>query len=394
MHHKLFYKDAYITTFSTRVLQQNSDESGHHYVLLEETAFYPAGGGQPHDTGTLNGVQVINVEEIDGEIRHFIQDPLPNTKNEIQGEINWERRFDHMQQHTGQHILSAAFEELFNISTVGFHLGKETVTIDLDADITEEQVLAAEEKANTIILANLPIETKWVSSEELSQYPMRKQPSVTEDIRLVIIPGFDYNGCGGTHPDSTGEVSAIKILGLEKQRNKVRLEFVCGKRVLRQLHQKHQAISKLTELLNSPEATLAAAAERLLNKNKEMEKAAEVAKDQLLSFEARELIKDNCNGAVFKSYKNRPVQDMQRLARIITAEEDNLIVFITAENENGLQMVCARGKTANGSMKKIAAAVLPEINGRGGGSDMFAQGGGEAVISGEQLLERLQKELK
>ena len=187
-------------------------------------------GGQPNDIGTLADQHVINVEEIDGEIRHYLEGPFLDTNKEIAGTIDWERRFDHMQQHTGQHLLSAAFDQLFEYRTIGFHLGAEIVTIDLETEVlTEHQVQRAEGLANQIILENRPIEVKWVTEEELSQYPLRKETKVKDDIRLVIIPDFDYNGCGGTHPKATGEVSSVKVLDWERQKKKVRVQFVCGK---------------------------------------------------------------------------------------------------------------------------------------------------------------------
>ncbi len=220
---KLFYQDSYMRAFTARVLKAERDEQGHFYVVLDRTAFYPTGGGQPHDTGTLNSVHVYDVEEIGGEVRHYIEDPV-DVHHEIAGEIDWERRFDHMQQHAGQHILSAAFAEMVGYQTVSFHLGQQICSIDLDAvDLTDEEIMQVENKANDIILENRPVETRWVSAEELSQYPLRKEVSVSDNIRLVIIPDFDYNGCGGTHPNSTGQVSALKMLHWEKQKKKVRV---------------------------------------------------------------------------------------------------------------------------------------------------------------------------
>lgn len=223
-HHKLFYKDPYLKTFETKILKQQQVKKGDFYITLEETAFYPTGGGQPHDIGTLNGVKVLNVEEVDGEIRHYVERTLPHLDDQVVGVIDWERRFDHMQQHTGQHILSAAFAQLYDIHTVGFHLGNDTVTIDLDiSELTEEMAGKAEKLANDIIMENRAIVTKWVEYDDLVNYPIRKLPSVKENIRLVIIDEFDYNGCGGTHPSATGEVGAIKVLNWERQRKK----FVC-----------------------------------------------------------------------------------------------------------------------------------------------------------------------
>lgn len=229
MEQKLYYQDAYLQTFSAKVRKQTQDESGNWFVVLDRTAFYPTGGGQPFDIGTLNDIQVLNVEEIEGEIRHYIDRPIAETEEKIFGVIDWQRRFDHMQQHAGQHILSATFEELFEFETVSFHLGKEVLTIDLNTDeLKEEQAQQVEIRANQIILENQPIDTRWVNSAELSQYKLRKRISVTEDIRLVIIPDFDYNGCGGTHPNSTGQVGSLKILDWERQKRKFEFNLYVG----------------------------------------------------------------------------------------------------------------------------------------------------------------------
>lgn len=170
---KLYYTDAYKQDFTTKVIKQDYDKDGNLYVILNETAFYPTGGGQPHDTGTLNGIAVLGVEEVDEEIRHFIAEQLHT--EEVEGKINWERRFDRMQQHAAQHILSAAFWDYFNIPTIGFHLGKETVTIDLETEnLHAETVKKAVQIANKIVFENHPILIKWMNLEEAKTLPLRK----------------------------------------------------------------------------------------------------------------------------------------------------------------------------------------------------------------------------
>lgn len=394
VNNKLFYQDSYIQTFTSKITKQEKDDKGLWYVVLEETAFYPTGGGQPFDSGTLNNFRVLNVEEIEGEIRHYIETPILDSLGSLEGQINWERRFDHMQQHAGQHILSAAFEELFKYHTVSFHLGEEVLTIDLDIEeLTESEAEEAEKRANQIILENRPIETKWVSQAELTQYPLRKQPTVSENIRLVIIPEFDYNGCGGTHPSSTAQVGAIKILDWEKQRKKIRIRFLCGHRVLKQFHVKHQVITQLTRLLNAPEHGMIQSLERLLENVKSADKQLEEARQTLLQFEAREMIHDqldqdkNGHGIISKVVQNRSMKELQQLARMITNNSKEVIVILISENESQLQVVTARGSAQNVSMKELLADILPLINGKGGGNEVMAQGGGDLVYTGKQLLE-------
>jgi alanyl-tRNA synthetase len=297
-----------------------------------------------------------------------------------------------MQQHSGQHILSAAFENLLGYHTVSFHLGKETLTIDLDIDeLSEKDAMVAEDKANQIVAESRKIETKWVNPDELSQYRLRKQVSVTENIRLVVIPEFDYNGCGGTHPRTTAETGPIKILGWEKQRKKIRVEFICGGRVLAQLQQKHIEIQRLSGLLNTPQEELIHAVERLLDGNKKMEKSIEEANELLLHYEAKEMIEHHKDQMIIQVFQNRSIQELQKLARSVSMIANEKIVVLLAENGERLQVVCARGDKVKMSMKQLIGEILPHIQGKGGGSESFAQGGGVAVITGEQLLKTLRE---
>lgn len=384
MTNKLYYEDPYLTTFTASIIKKEPE-----YVIISETAFYPTGGGQPCDIGSLNDISVVNVEIIDGEIRHFLAEPLDSQSIEVKGSINWRRRFDHMQQHAGQHILSAAFAELFQMQTVSFHLGKETATIDLDTtEVTAEQLKKVEELANQIILENRAIETKWVTEDELTQYKLRKATSIKEDIRLVIIPDFDYNACGGTHPSSTGQVGSIKILQTEKQKRHIRVEFVCGKRVLTQLDRKQNVLLSLISKLSSPEEKLVDAANNLLHTNKNLEKLLNEHKQELLKFEAKELLKQSINDIVGVTFENRTIQDLQRLARFLVEESPSSLCVLVSHNEEKLQIVTARGTNREESMKALLLQLLPLINGKGGGNDTLAQGGGEAALSSTELLNK------
>ncbi|MDQ0156644.1 alanyl-tRNA editing protein [Robertmurraya andreesenii] len=394
MTEKLYYKNVYQKKFTAKGLCQKQDENGNRYVVLDKTAFYPTGGGQPFDKGSLNGIQVTNVEEIDGEIRHYVTTELKQI-DEIEGVVDWERRFDHMQQHSGQHILTAAFVELFGVQTVSFHLGKEISTIDLNTEnLTTDMISQVEKRANEIILENRGIETKWVTMEEALQYNLRKELSVSEDIRLVIIPEFDYNGCGGTHPSSTGQVGSIKILAWERQKKQVRLQFVCGNRVLKQLEQKHSIVLKLCQMLSAPEQEMESAVQKLLEVNKTLGKTVDELKEEMLRYEAETLWTslEEWNGTpvIKKVFKDRTIKELQQLAKIITLQHRGINLFLVAENEDKLQFVCARDADASVNMKEMVQQILPLIHGKGGGSERSAQGGGEAVITGEELLAKIE----
>lgn len=392
MKELFYYQDSMMKEFSADIVQTGIDDLG-HYVVLSNTAFYPTGGGQPHDTGWINDVQVVNVEKVEEEIRHYISGNAEGLSGTVTGKLDWTRRFDHMQQHTGQHILTAAFVELFDFQTVSFHLGTELVSIDLNtADVTPEQLAEAEKRANDIILENRPIETKWVTKEELAQYSLRKDVSVDEDIRLVIIPDYDYNGCGGTHPTSTGQVQMIQIMETEKMKSNIRVHFVCGDRVRKQLAMRKHVLSDVARQLSVPEKEAGLALVKVMQTAKQTDKALAEVRDALLVYEAKELA-GHGETVISEAYENRTIQELQKLARFITAENSKAIAFLAADNADKLQFVAARGTDVPVSMKNISGKILPLINGKGGGNDALVQGGGENNLSPKDLLGEMKKAL-
>lgn len=387
MRNLLYYKDAMTREFTADVIRTAVDVDGRAFIVLSNTAFYPTGGGQPHDTGWIQDIEIIDVEKVDDEIRHYTKADVSTLAGEVSGNLNWARRFDHMQQHTGQHILTAAFVELFDLPTVSFHLGSELVTIDLNvSDVTDEQLAVAEKRANDIILENRPIETKWITADELATYNLRKDVAVEEDIRLVIIPDYDYNGCGGIHPTSTGQVSLLKIMGTEKMKKNIRIHFVCGQRVLAQLAMRKNVLTDVARQLSVPEEQSADALRKFATTAKTADKSLAEAQDKLLEFEAKELATQNVAVAV---YENRSIQQLQKLGRFITQTNVDAVALLVADNDDKLQFIAARGANVELSMKTISSAVLPLVNGKGGGNDALVQGGGEKLIPAEQLLEAM-----
>ncbi len=394
MTKKLFYEDAYQTSFKSKVVKKGIDEANRVYIVLEQTAFYPTGGGQPHDTGLINEKRVIDVEEVEGELRHYLEEPVTEVEN-IDGKIDWNRRFDHMQQHAGQHLLTAVFEDQLGYRTLSFHLGKELSTIDLDTQsLTSEEIQRAEEVTNQLIMDNRPIQTKWVKlQEELATYTLRKELAVSDNIRLVIIPEIDYNGCGGTHPKSTGEISALKILHIEKQKKLVRVHFVCGNRVMKQLHQKHEIIQKLTSQLSVPQEQLNVAADRLLQTTKKLEENINELTTNLIQNEAKELLLKaetlKKHQVIKASFQDRSIHNLQHLAKELLKNQSNLIVIMISEYQDKLQIVCARTDELDINLNILLKEVLPSIHGKGGGRPSFVQGGGERILSTEELMNLL-----
>ena len=228
---KLYYEDPYCTAFTGRVLSCEKSKAGWS-VVLDRTAFYPEGGGQPADRGTLGGVRVTDVQEQDGVILHTCDGPV-EPGADAEGSVDWARRFDHMQQHSGEHILSGLLCALYDCSNVGFHLGADTVTIDYDRVLTEEQVLEAERRANAVIWRDTPAEITFPSHEELERLHYRSKKELTGQVRIVAFPGADCCACCGTHVRSAGQVGLVKLLTCQKFRDGVRIEMAAGGRALR-----------------------------------------------------------------------------------------------------------------------------------------------------------------
>ncbi|UOQ91964.1 DHHA1 domain-containing protein [Halobacillus shinanisalinarum] len=390
MARKLFYEDPYKMEFESKVIKIDQDERG-FYVVLEETAFYPTGGGQPHDKGTLNGFEVIDVEEVKGEVRHYTREKLPAETENVQGSIDHERRIDHMQQHSGQHIISAIFDDQFGIPTTSFHLGTDTVTIDLDTEHLSSDLLdKVERQVNEVIRDNYPVKSKWMSAEEAAEYPLRKPLSVKEDVRLIIIPEIDYNGCGGTHPHSTCEVMAVKFLGWTKNKKQVRLEFVCGYRVLYKLKQKHQILTEMKRLIPRPEQKLVEEVDELIKSSKEKDKKIDELEEQLLQHEARDIISESQGDRVIQCvFKGRPIKTLQSLGKAIIEEASDAYLILISEQENQLQFVLAHGADIDRNMNDIAKQIMSLIEGKGGGKPNFVQGGGKKVIDGDVFADRI-----
>ncbi|MEK4609846.1 alanyl-tRNA editing protein [Bacillus sp. FSL K6-0067] len=392
MEHKLYYTDAYKQDFTTKVIKQDYDKDGNLYVVLNETAFYPTGGGQPHDTGTLNGITVFGVEEVNEEIRHFITEQLHT--EEVEGKINLERRFDHMQQHAAQHILSASFWDHFNIPTIGFHLGRETVTIDLETEnLHTETVEKAVQIANNIVFENHPIRIEWMDLEEAKTLPLRKEPNITENIRVVMIENFDYNGCGGTHPKRTGEVGPIQVLSWERNKGGIRLTFIAGWRTLKLIGQQQQIMKDVSKQLNSSESDIPAKVAQLLTSQKENEKTIQTMNEKLLYAEANELLqqpaKIHASILISKVFTNRSMQEISKLSAIITEQQEHAITYFIIENEDKLQCILACGKTVTLDMNALLKDALPAIEGKGGGNKKSARGGGKANMTGDEFLNQL-----
>jgi alanyl-tRNA synthetase len=391
MTERLYFADPYLTHFSARVIGR-AERAGKPAVALDQSAFYPEGGGQPADGGTLGNVAVLDVQAEDGLVWHTLAAPI--AEDVVHGEIDWARRFDHMQQHHGQHLLSAAFERLYEMRTISFHLGAAAATIDLEGPaLTAEQAAAAEDLTNQVIWEDRPVMARFVSAEELAQLPLRKPPSVDGPVRVVAVPDFDHSACGGTHPRATGGVGILHIRRWERRAAPgssgatTRVEFVCGGRALRDLRWKNAALDRMAGALSVGADEVEAALTRVREAEERSRKRLADASEQLTRYEAQELVTHadlvGIVRVVRRAYAGRSLDEVRALAKEIAAAGCVALLGLRAEKT---QLVFARAEGQEIDCGKLLRATLERFGGRGGGQPAQAQGG---LPDGSRLEEAL-----
>jgi alanyl-tRNA synthetase len=383
MTERLYYEDAYTSRFSAQVIERLR-VGGQPAVILDRTYFYPASGGQPADRGVMDDVAVVDVfqREEDGAILHLLAGDVSG--DQVNCQVDWARRFDHMQHHTGQHILSQAFVQAANARTVGFHLSDESVTIDLDRpSLPPEVVERAEELANQIVYENRPVRARFLAAGEEAQIEMRKLPDrVPERLRVVEVEGFDTTACGGTHVSHTGEIGLIKVLKLERQGQETRVEFRCGWRALRDYRVKNALANQLAADLTVGYWEVGEAVARLKADLKSAQRALKAAQERLLDEEASRLLQtaSRRGGAVVvrAAFDGRETDELRALASRLIQSPGVLVLVGTSGSK--AHLIMARSPDLPYDMAVALRQALSTLGSeRGGGRPDFAQGGGIAA---------------
>lgn len=365
--------------WSTRILGIKELEKGYG-ILLEKSAFYPGGGGQPCDCGWINGMEVKEVYREGDAILHLVEEE-PTEKETALCRIHRERRLDLMQQHSGQHLLSAVFYTLMKGQTSSFHLGLDYVTIDISIpDMAEEWVEKVEDQVNQYIYENRPIKHYLVSPEELAKLPLRKQPKVQEDIRVVEIQGVDIAPCGGTHLDSTGQLGILKIIRTENYKGNTRVYFKAGRRALEDFQTKSQTVHRLSSLLSSGEEELVERVEKELKKGRNLSRDLNHWKERTAYWESRDLIANSQGSFIAKLFEDKDFEEMERISNQIHLQGD--FVLLLASKLDGRIILSHSGQPSI-HCGKTFKELLPQYEGRGGGSDRKAQA---AFSSREKLV--------
>lgn len=389
---RLYYTNTYQTEFTAQVTTVTT-VNGQPAVILDQSCFYPTSGGQPNDTGVLGGKRVLDVMVNEqGEVLHLLAEPLAPEQvwEPLAGRIDWPRRYDHTQQHSGQHLLSQLFYQRFGFETVAVHFGAIESTLDLaTADITSAQIDAIEQDAMQLVYAALPIKAYFVSDEELHTIPLRRPPKVTGTIRIVEIDGFDYSACGGTHCRTTAEIGPIKLTKVERRRGQVRITFLCGQRAWQDYRVKHSLITAAANLFSNEITQVPALVERNLGQIKELQQTIDGLQEDLLRAEAVQLLAAapiiNGYRLLSSQFTDKEVNLVKRLAMQVQQQQSALCLFSVLQGEKAT-LIFTRTADLALHVGNLLRDVLREVGGKGGGREDFAQGGGITGEQGQKLL--------
>jgi alanyl-tRNA synthetase len=412
MTDRLYYHDPFLCEFEGEITEvvPAAEINARHGVFLDRTAFYPTSGGQVHDTGWMSPIATheelakLRVTEVaeaeDGRVVHYIEaDKAPERGTRVRGLIDPQRRRDHMQQHSGQHVLSAAFVRLFNISTLSFHMGDEDCSIDLDtSSLSPGHVEEAESLANQIVQENRPVEIKFVTQEEVQGLGLRKAPRADkEHLRLIDIQDFDLSACGGTHVRGTGQIGCILLRKTERVRQGWRVEFVCGQRAVARARRDYATLTEAAALFSAHLWDVPQQVRKSLDEVRTVRKSREHLLEELAEFQAARLLAETSpvigRKLIVRVYSGRDLGFIRLLAQKLTRLEANVVALLgSAQPEASL--VFAQSKGLPFDMGALLKGLLVSLGGKGGGSKDMAQGGVPKAVVLEAVLEDVAARLR
>jgi len=378
---RLYYADAYRREFDALVSRVER-RTGGTAVFLDRTAFYPTSGGQPFDIGTLGdperiALRVLDVVDEGDEIAHIVDSDAIVEGQPVHGVVDWTRRFDHMQQHTGQHVLSAAADRLFGARTVSFHLGADASTIDLSRELTPQELVRAELEANRIVWENRPVAIRSVSAEEAAALPLRKESVREGTLRLIDVEDFDLSACGGTHVSRTGGIGVIAIGAVERFKGGQRVEFFCGGRALTKFRSMRDALAGAVRVLSVLPDALPQAIEKLQSEARDRQKTIGALQQELARHRAAELVSSAAQttaGRLVAAVVDADANGLKSLASAITATPGHVTVLVSSSRP--ALVVVARSQDLSAAANQVVAALTSTFGGRGGGKADLAQAGG------------------
>ncbi len=398
MTRKLFYQDPYQFEFSAQVLSCPAEDD-HFVVILDQSCFYPGGGGQPADHGWLNEIPVSDVQVRNGEILHYTRTPLP--EGAVKGRIDFRRRFDFMQQHTGQHIFSRSLQTVGNYRTLSVHFGEDYTAIEVDAaEIPEEKLLQAEELANRIVQENRPVTSFWLEPDQAVEMGLWTDRKTVEEVRIVEIADFDRSACGGTHVKSTGEVGWIKVVQQERIRGHLRVHLKIGLRARVDYQRKIRLLRELSRTLTCGEEELLTRVQNLQAELRQSQKAMRKLQAELMGFRAREA-REKAQPLGKGHFIARVFQDVSPAALKAFVQEiirhPGYLALAISKNGAGVSWVLGHSWPGGLDLRLLVEPLLPLLSARGGGEGHLLQGGGRNPAGIElfvgKLKEKLQQEI-
>ena len=394
---KLFYIDSYIKNFTAEIEEVKEVDDKFH-VLLNKTAFFPGGGGQYCDLGIIDNINVLDVYEENDKIYHVLE-KKPNRIHKVKCEIDWDRREYGMQHHFGQHIISACFNNEYKAKTVGFHLGKDFSTVDIEGFFKEEDILKIEKMCNEIIRENITVEFLNITKKEAKKLKIKEDLSkLGDNIRVVKIDDIDMNLCCGVHMKNTLDLRVIKIKKFEKYKKATRIEFLCGTKAIEEMLKRENYLNKICKLLSSNEEDAYKSIENLNNKLNEVNKENRRLEEIISNYEVKEMIesaeKINNMNVIVKVYENKTMNYMNKIANKIIEKENNIGLFALKNDDRlNLLFVCSKNLEKM-DMNILLKDSIKLIDGKGGGSKVLAQGGGKNNSNLDSLFDYVKIKIK
>ena len=396
---RLYFRDSRLLEFTGTVIDIRPSDGGDS-VVLDRTAFYPTGGGQPNDLGTLSSVEVTDVfEDESGAIYHKVAGASSLAiGSEVTGKIDPARRLDHLQQHSGQHILSQAFVRACGAETRSFHMGAETSTIDVDwQSPSEDLIRAAEKVANEVVFEDRPMIVHLVNEEEAARFPLRKESPVQGDIRIIEVEDFDWSPCGGTHASRTGQVGLIAVRSYERAKKMTRIEFVCGGRALREYRRARDTAFGVARLLSAERENAIELVEKTIQDNKTLKKRVHDLLELAMNAEAGEMLTSADRLDSFKIvhqvFDGRDLEEVRMLAQKIVQREPSIALLATKDSGSA-RLVFARAASLAHNMGELVTKACQALGGRGGGRPDLAQGGGPNLERVEETIKAAVQRIK
>lgn len=397
MTYKIFMDSPYLKEMDGKITK-NEFKDNKSYIQVDKTIFYPhLAGGQPRDHGTINGLEVLEVYQEGQDIVHVVEGQLKTTRAHMA--INWDRRLDMMQQHTGQHLLSSSFHRLFNAETIGFHMGEEYLTIDVKKPyLTEDEASQVEYLANKLVQSNFRVKSYFVDHSDLHKIPLRKDTSIEDDnIRILEIDSIDYSPCCGTHVSTTGEIGLIKIRKWEKYKGNIRVEFVCGVRALKDFSWKNTYIKEIGKLLSAKDTDVLDKVEQLYNTKESLEKENKYLRDEIYNIKGelflKESILENDINYIIKEFQDVDMKEINLISSNLSRSQENLIQIYSLRTKELGQFLICKSKDLDINLKEVFDNVSSRIIIKGGGSPQMIQGSSCLAIL-DNVMNMFKKEIK